>query len=93
MGDTIRLSELTGKNIVNIYDGVRLGTVQESDMTFHTETGMIEAMVVPNRSGLAGLWLDKGGLHIPWQAVNKIGREVIIVDLGQSPMKFKRGMF
>lgn len=26
---TIRLSDLTGKNIVNIYDGVRLGVIYE----------------------------------------------------------------
>ena len=30
---TIRLSDLTGKNIVNIYDGVRLGVIYEPNLS------------------------------------------------------------
>ena len=86
MGQIIRLSELSGKNIVNIFDGSRLGSVQESDLLFEAGTGEITEMVVPGRGGLlAGR--DRGTLRIPWQAIHKIGREVIIVDLGQRPSR------
>ena len=90
MGQSIRLSELAGKNIVNIYDGSRLGSVQESDLLFEAETGRITEMVVPGRGGLLAGRLERGALRIPWQAIHKIGREVIIVDLGQRPTKYRR---
>ena len=90
MGQSIRLSELAGKNIVNIYDGSRLGSVQESDLIFEAETGDIVEMVVPGRGGLLAGRLDRGTLHIPWQAIHKIGQEVIIVDLGQRPSRYRR---
>ena len=90
MGQSIRLSELAGKNIVNIYDGSRLGSVQESDLLFEAETGEITEMVVPGRGGLLAGRSERGMLRIPWQSIHKIGREVIIVDLGQRPNRHHR---
>lgn len=90
MGQRVRLSELVGKNIVNIYDGIRLGSIQDSDMTFDAESGVIEEILVPGRGSF---WLgrsERGYLHIPWRAIHKIGQEVVIVDLGQSPAKYRR---
>lgn len=86
----MRLSELIGKHIVNIYDGARLGTVAESDLVIHTETGEIDSIILPNRSNILSIWMDKSSLTIPWESVKKIGREVIIVDLDQSHMRLKR---
>ena len=46
---TIRLSDLTGKNIVNIYDGVRLGVIYEPNLSFDPETGKTaEIQIEPN---------------------------------------------
>lgn len=89
----IRLSELMGKNIVNIYDGVRLGVVQEADISFDSQNGRLEEMLLPSRGGLYSLFGEKGQLAIPWQSIHKIGREVIIVDMGQSQQKGRRGIF
>lgn len=77
----MRLGELIGKEIVNIYDGARLGAVGESDLVIDAETGQIESIVLPNKGNFISLWLDKQQLVIPWQSVKKIGTEVIIVDL------------
>ena len=44
--NTVRLSELAGKNIVNIYDGVRLGVIYEPNLTFVPETGKLELLLV-----------------------------------------------
>jgi sporulation protein YlmC with PRC-barrel domain len=38
----MRLNELIGKEMVNIYDGMRMGTVGESDMMVDQETGQID---------------------------------------------------
>ena len=66
---TIRLSDLAGKNIVNIYDGVRLGVIYEPNLSFDPETGKIEQLYLGGRNGFTGLWSEKNSLQIPWQAV------------------------
>ncbi|MCR4440912.1 MAG: YlmC/YmxH family sporulation protein [Peptococcaceae bacterium] len=85
----MRLSELIGKDIVNIQNGSRLGTVADSDLVIQAETGEIESIILPSRGGLLNLW-DRSNLAIPWSAVRKIGSEVIIVDLDDSHMRYKR---
>ena len=90
---TIRLSDLAGKNIVNIFDGVRVGVIYEPNLSFDPETGRIEHLFLGGRNGFTGMWSEKNSLQIPWQAVHKIGQEVVIVDLGQSPMRYKRNLF
>ena len=82
--ETIRLSDLTGKNVVNIYDGVRLGTIYEPVVSFDERTGRLEQLFLGGRNGLTGNWSEKNSIAIPWQNVHKIGQEVVIVDLGQS---------
>lgn len=45
----MRLNELVGKEMVNIFDGMRMGTVGESDMLVNQETGDIVSIILPNR--------------------------------------------
>jgi len=85
----VRLSELIGKDIVNIQNGSRLGTVADSDLVIEADTGEIESIILPSGGGFLNLW-DKTNLTIPWSAVKKIGAEVIIVDLDDSHMRYKR---
>lgn len=86
----MRLSELVGKEVINIYDGARLGVVGESDVVIDVRTGQIESIILPNRGGLLGFWVDKQNLVIPWQSIKKIGTEVIIVELDQGHPNFRR---
>jgi YlmC/YmxH family sporulation protein len=85
----MRLSELVGKEMVNIFDGMRMGTVGESDMLVNQETGDIVSIILPNRGNAFTFWADRQKLVIPWQAVMKIGREVIVVDLDNTHMRMK----
>ena len=85
----MRLSDLIGKDIVNIQNGSRLGTVADSDLVIQAETGEIDSIILPSRSGFLNFW-DKSNLTIPWSSVRKIGAEVIIVDLDESHMSYKR---
>ena len=86
----MKLSELMGKEIVNIYDGVRLGTIGDSDMVVDGETGEIDSIILPNRGSIIGMLRDRGQLEIPWDSVKKIGDEVIIVELNMGLGRFKR---
>lgn len=85
----MRLNELVGKEMVNIFDGMRMGTVGESDMLVNQETGDIVSIILPNRGNAFTFWADRQKLVIPWQAVMKIGREVIVVDLDNTHMRMK----
>ena len=76
----MRLSELVGKRIVNIYDGGVLGTVGDSDLLVDPETGMISAIILPSR-GIRYRPGDRRQLVVPWEAVRKIGSEVIVVEM------------
>ncbi|HWQ73750.1 MAG TPA: YlmC/YmxH family sporulation protein [Syntrophomonas sp.] len=85
----MRLSELEGKEIVNIYDGLRMGTVGESDLVVDQETGEIVSIILPNRGNLLNFWADRQKLVIPWDSIKKIGREVIVVDIDHTHMRLK----
>lgn len=86
--NTVRLSDLIGKDIVNIQNGSRLGTVADSDLIIRVETGEIESIILPSRGGFLSL-LDRTNFTIPWSAVEKIGSEVIIVDLDDTHSRYK----
>ncbi|NLB18003.1 MAG: YlmC/YmxH family sporulation protein [Syntrophomonadaceae bacterium] len=77
----MRMSELAGKEIININDGLKMGMVGDSDLVINPESGEIESIILPNRGNLINLWVDRQKLVVPWEAVKKIGREVIVVDL------------
>ncbi len=79
----MRLSQLMGKRIVNIFDGDILGTVGDSDLIIDPETGEIKAIVLPHRGERMLGRSDRRMLNIPWDSVCKIGSEVIVVDLEQ----------
>ncbi|NLN87233.1 MAG: YlmC/YmxH family sporulation protein [Syntrophomonadaceae bacterium] len=85
----MRLNDLVGKEMVNIYDGMRMGTVGESDLLLDQESGQIVSIVLPNRGNMLTFWTDRQKLVIPWEAVKKIGREVIVVELDNTHMRLK----
>lgn len=77
----MRLSKLAGKEIINMHDGGRLGVVGETDLFVHPDTGKLESIIIPNHGNFFRMFKDEKYLEIPWQAIKKIGSEVIIVDL------------
>ena len=83
----MKLSEFIGKEVINLFDGSRLGTVGDSDLVIDSETGEIQSIVLPNKGNLVNMWVDKQKLLIPWEAVKKIGTEAIIVELDQTHLR------
>ncbi|MBC9786029.1 YlmC/YmxH family sporulation protein [Heliobacillus mobilis] len=86
----MRLSDLVGKEIVNITSGARLGTVGDSDLIIDETTGEIDAIILPQKGNLVGFWTDREPLIIPWDAVVKIGAEVVIVELDDTYQRYSR---
>jgi YlmC/YmxH family sporulation protein len=85
----MRLAELVGKEIVNIHDGARLGVVGESDLAIDAESGQVQSIILPRRANLLTLWMERQQLVIPWEAVKKIGSEVIVVELDRTNPVFR----
>jgi YlmC/YmxH family sporulation protein len=79
------LSDLAGKEIINLYDGAKLGLVGDADLDISLN-GSVEAIILTSRGGISGFWSSRGDrdreqLVIPWQTIKKVGSEVIIIDL------------
>lgn len=85
----MRLGELAGKEIVNLCTGARLGVIGESDLVIDGESGFVRSIILPRRTNLLNLWLDRQQLVIPWEAVRKIGSEVVVVELDQMNPRIK----
>jgi len=77
----IRLSDLEGKEVINMIDGARLGVIGEADMVIDIHTGDIQSIILPRKNNIFSLWMDRQHIIIPWQSVKKIGNEVVIVEL------------
>ncbi|GAB6137596.1 YlmC/YmxH family sporulation protein [Halanaerobaculum tunisiense] len=74
----MRLSELEGKEVINLHNGERLGLINETELVFDSKTGALESILLPIQRG----FFSRGEeLEVPWDAIVKIGTEIIIVDL------------
>ncbi|MHB8127124.1 MAG: YlmC/YmxH family sporulation protein [Desulfitobacteriaceae bacterium] len=88
------LSDLGGKEIINLFDGAKLGLIGDADLEISTK-GVIEAIILTSRSGFTGFFTGRGERDrdlfiIPWQAVKKVGSEVIIVDMHNKAEKTRK---
>ena len=88
------LSDLAGKEIINLHDGAKLGLVGDADLDISLN-GSVEAIILTSRGGFSGFWNSKGDrdrdtLVIPWHTIKKIGSEVIIVDLHNKSEKIRK---
>lgn len=72
----ITFNELRAKEIVNIYDGKRLGRAQ--DIAFEKETGKVLGIIVP---GLSKFLRKADDIFIPIEQIRRIGDDVILVTL------------
>ncbi|AFS78556.1 putative sporulation protein YlmC/YmxH family [Gottschalkia acidurici 9a] len=78
----MRLSELGGKEIVNLNDGGRLGVINDSDLVIDTKNGKILSLLVPDRNQFR-LFGDKDEVEIPWDSIRKIGEDMMIIEFNK----------
>lgn len=83
-GISMRLSEIGGKEIVNLHDGSSLGLISESDLLINKRTGRIHSLLIPEKKGIFSLFSDNSLIEIPWGSIKKIGNDMIIIDLEDS---------
>lgn len=72
-----RIAELRMKEVINLCDGARLGYV--GDLEVDILCGRVVALVVPGRCWFFGLFGRGEEFVIPWDAIDKIGDDIILV--------------
>ena len=75
--------DLREKEVINVCDGGRLGCVTDLEMDLCT--GTILSIVVPGERSMLGLLKARDGIVIPFCRIQKIGEDVILVDLREYP--------
>ena len=68
------------KEVINIYDGKRLGFVQ--DVCADLDTGRITSIIVPGGTNrLMNLFSNSNDIIIPWEQIKCIGEDLILVEI------------
>ena len=78
----MKTSDLRAKEVVNMIDGKRLGHI--TDIEINVETGKLTAIVVPGSGRFLGFFGRNEEIVIPWDKINKIGLDVILVETAAS---------
>jgi YlmC/YmxH family sporulation protein len=76
----LRLSELGGKEIVDVKKAESLGVLGQTDLEIDERTGEIKALVIPSVKWF-GMKRQGGELRVPWRQIKKIGTDMVIVDI------------
>ena len=77
MGKSCRLFELGEKEVIDLGSGARLGYVYDAEID--GETGQIRAFFTPGKARFFGLLGREEDTCIPWENVEKIGSDLILV--------------
>lgn len=76
----MRLSEFSGKEIIDFENGERMGIIGHSDLEINDRTGEITSIILPGGS-FFGWGKRREDIVIPWKSILKIGPDMIIVDI------------
>ncbi|MFD1850333.1 YlmC/YmxH family sporulation protein [Oceanobacillus bengalensis] len=75
----MRFGEISGKEIVSLNEGVRLGILGQTDLEIDEKTGQIHAFIIPNYKWF-GLKKEGAETKIRWSSIKKIGEDMIMVE-------------
>jgi len=75
----VSFGDIRRKEVINIRDGARLGCI--CDLEVEQANGLICSIVVPGPPRFFGLVRSDEELVIPYNRINKIGDDVILVDI------------
>ena len=79
----VKASDFRQKEVINIYDGKRLGYVCDVDIDM--VKGVLNAIIVPGNGKVLGLFGKDDDYVIPWNKIKTIGDDIILVDYSLPP--------
>jgi len=81
-----RIEDFRYKEVVNVCDGQRLGYV--CDVLIDIMKGSVVAILVPGRCKFLDLFWREDDYILPWDCINRIGGDIILVEI---PGEYRRG--
>lgn len=75
----MRYKDISGKEIVNVNHGSRLGILGQTDLEIDEKTGQIESFIIPNYKWF-GLKKEGAETKIKWNAITKVGEDMIMIE-------------
>ena len=73
------IADLRCKEVINVCTGFRMGYV--CDALLDTVTGRLQAIVVPGRYKVLGIFGREDDYVIPWENIKRIGEDLILVEI------------
>jgi YlmC/YmxH family sporulation protein len=78
----IHISDLQIKDVVNVHDGKKLGSIEDVDIDL--KTGKIQAIMITSQGKVLGFFGKGEEIVIPWRNIVKIGKDVILVRVSKN---------
>lgn len=76
----IKISDLKNKDVINLYNGVRMGYIYDFEVDI--ERGALIGIVIPGEgSRVLNLFSKTNDIVIHWNKIIKIGPDAILVDI------------
>lgn len=75
----MRYKDISGKEIVNISKGLRLGILGTVDLEIEVKSGEIRSLIIPEYK-MFGLMKDEYETKISWDSIKKIGEDMIMIE-------------
>ncbi len=84
----VKLCDLQRKEVVSVKNGVKLGFAD--DVTIDTEEAQVRGLVVYGKLRLFGLLGRRPDVVIPWESIEVIGEDAILVNIEELPKETVR---
>lgn len=78
----MRFKEISGKEIIDVNQGIKLGVLGQTDLEINEQTGQIEAFIIPSYKWF-GLKKEDEETFIRWRNIKVIGEDMIVVESDQ----------
>ncbi|QHS22299.1 YlmC/YmxH family sporulation protein [Virgibacillus sp. MSP4-1] len=80
----MRFKDLSGKELIDVSKGARLGILGQTDLDIDIKTGKIESILIPDYKWFG---VKKGEMQdkIHWSEIETIGDDIVVVKPYQDP--------
>ncbi|MEH7810305.1 YlmC/YmxH family sporulation protein [Bacillus toyonensis] len=76
----MRLSELSGKEIVDLERAEKMGILGHLDLEINESDGQIQALIIPVTKW-GGFKKGQQEVRVEWRDVKKVGHDMILCDI------------
>lgn len=84
------ITELRNKEVICKLNGTRIGNVD--DVEFDTQNGRLVSIVIYGRGKVMGLFGKSDDFVIPWESIDVIGEDTILVNCECPRQKKSHGL-